>query len=297
MPFRRIGLLAIALAVTSTTAFQGTSPLFVFSTSRLAETGLEGSQLGLASNVQTKLSNSLEICPSDSYVIVSQPGVSASDFTAKTSAPNLRRWVHGAEEKVKSAWTVPEVYGQLDADKLARSLANKCGVQVVDVDASAGFVPVDKSGKRVLKVEFPELPLNSERASKLVSHDSFLNAVLQPLSGHTVTVIYTTTPPASEHDPFTQHAAQIYEMDDPYPSSVHMDFKRDVSARADNSTLNSNLPLFEKYQFLSPAIFMGLMVTFILAMIMYVGLTALGSLEVSYFAFSKEMGPAGQKKQ
>lgn len=47
---------------------------------------------------------------------------------------------------------------------------------------------------------------------------------------------------------------------------------------------------------MTPAIFMGLMVSFLLFMILYVGITAVASLQVSYFAFSKEMGPSGQKK-
>jgi hypothetical protein len=42
---------------------------------------------------------------------------------------------------------------------------------------------------------------------------------------------------------------------------------------------------------------MGLIVAIILLSILYVGLKALSSLEVSYGAFEKEMGPAAQKKQ
>lgn len=42
---------------------------------------------------------------------------------------------------------------------------------------------------------------------------------------------------------------------------------------------------------------MGLIATVIMLSILYVGLQALSSLEVSYGAFDKEMGPAAQKKQ
>lgn len=44
-------------------------------------------------------------------------------------------------------------------------------------------------------------------------------------------------------------------------------------------------------------IFMGLIAAFIMLSILYVGLQGLSSLEVSYAAFDKEMGPAAQKKQ
>lgn len=42
---------------------------------------------------------------------------------------------------------------------------------------------------------------------------------------------------------------------------------------------------------------MGIIVAFILLAILGVGLRALSSLEVSYGAFEKDMGPAAQKKQ
>lgn len=42
---------------------------------------------------------------------------------------------------------------------------------------------------------------------------------------------------------------------------------------------------------------MGLLVVILLLSILYVGMSAIGSLEISVAAFSKEMGPAAQKKQ
>jgi hypothetical protein len=110
---------------------------------------------------------------------------------------------------------------------------------------------------------------------------------------------------------------------------LHSDLKRDTGVwpRASNSSDHEEhqkgLPLFERYSFLSPgesfpfppmkdgqgilvmtdvlllhkiAIFMGLTVTILLISILYVGLSAIAGLEVSYMAFSKEMGPAAQQK-
>lgn len=42
---------------------------------------------------------------------------------------------------------------------------------------------------------------------------------------------------------------------------------------------------------------MGIIVTLVLISILGVGIRALASLEVSYGAFEKDMGPAGQKRQ
>lgn len=79
-----------------------------------------------------------------------------------------------------------------------------------------------------------------------------------------------------------------------------MDLKRDFTShrRASNSTIAaSSGPLFEKYQFFGPGIFMGLLVFIILFSILYVGITGIAGLQVSYAAFDKEMGPVAQKKQ
>jgi len=40
---------------------------------------------------------------------------------------------------------------------------------------------------------------------------------------------------------------------------------------------------------------MGLSVSLLLILILYVGITAIAGLEVSYMAFAKEMGPQAQK--
>jgi hypothetical protein len=79
-----------------------------------------------------------------------------------------------------------------------------------------------------------------------------------------------------------------------------MDLKRSISARAPpargDGPLTDQRPLFEQYQFFNPGLFMGLIVGLILISILGVGMSALGSLKVSYAAFDKEMGPAAQKK-
>jgi len=83
---------------------------------------------------------------------------------------------------------------------------------------------------------------------------------------------------------------------------MHTDLKRDLRShvvRASNSarnTTNNNAALFEKYGFLSPGIFMGGLTVLLLFLILYVGVTAIAGLEIPVMAFSKEMGPSGQKK-
>ena len=107
-------------------------------------------------------------------------------------------------------------------------------------------------------------------------------------------------------------------MDSLFQAPVHLELKRDMSHQKRASDANVTLPngpLFERYQYLTPGalyqprclnqliclhslgLFMGLLVSFILVSILYVGITGVASLQVSYAAFDKEMGPAAQKKQ
>lgn len=127
-------------------------------------------------------------------------------------------------------------------------------------------------------------------------------------------VIIVSTPPTT-----VEHTDKVYEMDDPYPSALHQDLRRDIKYEplksSSNSTMQDGLPLFEKYQFFTPGklllvyfivgnianenclgLFMGLTVSLLLVVILWVGVSAIAGLEVSYMAFSKEMGPAAQNK-
>lgn len=49
-----------------------------------------------------------------------------------------------------------------------------------------------------------------------------------------------------------------YDAEEPFPSALHTDLKRDLHSharRAGNRTTTSTVPLFEKYNFLSPGEF------------------------------------------
>ncbi len=91
---------------------------------------------------------------------------------------------------------------------------------------------------------------------------------------------------------------QPYEAD--FVDPIHIELKRQaepVFLERRQSNVSDKAPLFVKYQFFTPGIFMVLLVLFIMISILYVGLTALSSLQVPYGAFEKEMGPAAHKKQ
>ncbi|KAL2358723.1 BIG/ATPase V1 complex, subunit S1 [Cryomyces antarcticus] len=292
---------ALALSFASVQAFRDTSPFFLFSTSELVPTILEHTQAATSGRLASQISQALSECPSDTYILVSQPGVSAADFAGASSTPHLRKYIERENFSVVSSVAVPDVVGALDTSAISKFLETDCKASPMSVDTFNGYITMDDVFPRVVRVDFPVPPVSGkDRALKLAQHDSFLNALVAGLRRQTYTVIYITTPPSDSHNTAPQHAPQVYEMDEPFPSGLHTDLKRDLTgyASSSNSTnLNSNLPLFEKYQFLSSGTFMGLFVGLLLLLVLYVAISAVSSLEVSYAAFSKEMGPSAQRKQ
>ncbi|KAI4797469.1 BIG1-domain-containing protein, partial [Aureobasidium sp. EXF-8846] len=215
------------------------------------------------------------------------------------STPHLRRRLAGKDKDVKSVFAAKNVVGHVDSMNMVASITRECNTRsTLLLDGERGEIPTSSSKDYdSIHVQFRALPTaHDDRESALLKADSYLNSLLATLDSYTV--LYATLDNLSP--PQAMHPEQ-YEMDEPYPSNMHTDLKRDLNShvsRASNvSNPQADLPLFEKYQFLSPGIFMGGVVSILLFSILYVGVSAIAGLEVSYMAFSKEMGPAAQKKQ
>jgi len=266
-------------------AFKDTSPFLLFSSSPLPQSSLPQSlQEALTQKLQSKhqiMENAKEFlsgCPSEVYFVVEQPDVSAAELRWSPFLKEL-----SADKGLKTAVMVNEVVGMMggEGDELVKLVEEMCGKESVVVrkafSALAGTV--------------------QEREEMLRERDSTLRTTFQNnlLKDTKYTLIYLTTPstlPAST----SAEKAIIYEPD--FNDALHIDLKRNLAAASEhNSTIPDQRPLFEKYQFLSPGLFMGLLVGFILISILSVGISAVASLQVSYGAFDKEMGPAAQKKQ
>ena len=183
----------------------------------------------------------------------------------------------------------------------------------------------------VIKVDFPALPNGNDRSTSFringksyllfisnmmlsMGLDLFLYNLLNILPSPNYTVIYTTTPFSGEEQHLVSEPS-TYQMDNTMSPLLHIDLKRDLEVHERAASANgTSLPLFEKYQYFTPGkqwdslmksgnvlthtgIFMGLLVAFILLMIIYVAISGVSSLQVSYAAFDKENGPAAQRKQ
>merc|ERR1711939_1028497 len=257
---------ALAASASCAAAFKDTSPFVMFSDSKLPQ-DLNTAQLQTSSSIL------------------------ASELS--THAPHLKNAVES--DSVMGRLAVNEVVGLKveDAEELIRVLERECGAVVSSGEGEGKSVIVRKSGEGIEGER-------EERSRMVEDFDSTLYSLLQGLSsGPKYTVILLSTP-ATNVSPAQAVVSEkensiVYEPK--FMEPLHMDLKRDIYARERNeSGVVDRRPLFEKYNFLSPGPFMGLLVTLLLLAILSVGIGAISSLEVSYGAFDKEMGPAAQQK-
>ena len=313
---------ALALAIDAAYGFQDTSPFFMFSTSESANLHTIGhstaseSRLRSASSLTSDVSSILSQCPTDIYIVVSQPGVKPSSYASGKTTPALSTRIRNSQKHgIRSSSTIDEVVGNLNVESWHNILEKECGAQIVEVDADAGIPTQQKTMPVVYNVWLPA-PASTE---DLTDNDAFFASVMDVVPSQTYTVLYVTSPGSMSRRVQVADSG-VYEMQSEIQEAMHIDLRRDLSGglnkRANNETLVDG-PLFDKYQFFTPGkrfvpygmranagvtantmpgLFMGFVVGFLLLSIAYVGVSALASLQVSYAAFDKETGQLASKK-
>ncbi|KAI1410962.1 BIG1-domain-containing protein [Hypoxylon sp. FL1857] len=258
---------ALAACCASAHAFSDSSPFILFSTAGL-ELPASSKQIQSSGEVQSSIQKLLAGCPTERYLIVSQPNLNAGDLSAKDAVPNLRRSL----EKAQTRYTVADVAGQLDLKEISAYIQKTCEGSAQPFIDELDLAPLPSNGARTLRENDDELGMVLEQYEREGSY----------------TIIYAGGP--------RKETSETYKAD--FQDGVHQELKRQMhiaQQRAANKT--RNLPLFEKYQYFTPGIFTGLIAFVVLMSILYAGILAVASLEVPYGAFDKEMGPAAQKKQ
>ncbi|KAL8795755.1 MAG: hypothetical protein Q9195_001807, partial [Heterodermia aff. obscurata] len=89
-----------------------------------------------AVSIQKSLESQLVACPSDSYVLVSQPGASTEGYTNANPVPHMRAKLSGSDEKIRSRVIVDAVHGDIDLHSMSKLLQEKCGAVPMKIDAS-----------------------------------------------------------------------------------------------------------------------------------------------------------------
>ncbi|EXJ78977.1 hypothetical protein A1O3_08477 [Capronia epimyces CBS 606.96] len=296
---RLFRLCAFALAAECAYGYLDTTPFFMFSTSELLTSS---SDLQSASSIVSDVAISLSQCPSDYYILVSQQGVSGRDYESIKSSPVLAKSLSGSRPRVgiRSSMIVPDVRGAIAPSTWTEVLQEKCGVETTEIDASKGSIPTTLTpAPRLIKVNLPA-PSSDSRAKQLSLNDAFFASILDMLPTQNYTVLYTTTRGRNGLVGAQQPEQTEYEMESAIQDSLHLDLKRDLGAHGANQTGNQTIidgPLFDKYQFFTSGIYMSFLVGFLLLSILYVAISAVASLQVTYAAFDKETGAFAGKKQ
>ncbi|KAG6017017.1 hypothetical protein E4U54_008618 [Claviceps lovelessii] len=268
----RVHIVAGALALMRTTlAFSDSSPWVLLSTSKIDQPP-SVNQMQTSSEAITFTKNFLSECPTDDYLIIVQPGINAADFWTRDGCamPHLCQAVK--DDRVQGKYTVAEIVGDVTETGIVQHIEASCG----------------KKGKG-FKIIARELePIFGDRDQALSTNDDSIALNVGMPSSDSYTILFYATP----REP-------LYDSE--FIQSLHLGMKRDLDGvmlhqRANQSDRDTR-PLFEKYQFFTPGVFMGIIIALVLLSILGAGIRGLASLEVSYGAFDKEMGPAAQKKQ
>jgi hypothetical protein len=150
---------------------------------------------------------------------------------------------------------VPDVLGPVDAAAWTGVLTSKCGVSTTTIDATEGVFPTDQfnDAPLLMKITFP----TPSGADSLAQNEIYLASLIDHLPKHNYTVLYTTSRASDVMFRAQNVESVIYDMDSQIQENLHLDLKRDLGARIENTKAKDNQtmidgPLFDKYQFLSP---------------------------------------------
>jgi hypothetical protein len=91
--------------------------------------GLQSAVVNTADKVTDAILAAVGDCDQNKYYILQQPGLTVADLQSD-AASSLRTWSNSAafEQHIK----IDNVMGEVDADDLARKIANRCGAGEVD---------------------------------------------------------------------------------------------------------------------------------------------------------------------
>ncbi|KAK9354768.1 BIG/ATPase V1 complex, subunit S1 [Lipomyces doorenjongii] len=281
-------VLALAASLSAVYAFEDTSPLMLLSSKKVSAVHdhLSSASITSSEHFHDLARKFVSEFQAGTYIVVSQPGLHASDFsaaTAESTTPHLRKLYQQAE----TAYAVRNAHGAFNMETLEKHIVDTWGAETVVIDAASDAFTIPSSEKpKLVRVDFPVLPVDYTRASALADNDAFLYSIMSLLPSDDFAVIYTSTPISS---PFIAKRNAIpYAASDAASPTNSSDYLHATviaeAARTDGS-------IFTRYQFFTPGMFMAIIASAILVVILGVGLNSIASIKISYDAFEKEMGP------
>ncbi|KAK9240408.1 BIG/ATPase V1 complex, subunit S1 [Lipomyces kononenkoae] len=293
--------LALVASLSAVYAFEDTSPLMLLSSKRVPVIHDHLSSAAITSSehfhdLARKLVSEFQ---ASTYVVVSQPGLHASDFSAATAdatTPHLRKLYKQAE----TSYAVRNAHGAFDMDGLEKHIVDTWGADTIVIDAASDAFSIPSSEKpKLVRVDFPVLPVDYTRSSALADNDAFLYSIMSLLPSEDFAVIYTSTPISR---PFVAKRNPVSYVDGEAPSPTNTSdnlYPTGAFGYPTGTLLPTMIPegartdgsVFTRYQFFTPGMFMAIIASVVLVAILGVGLKSISSIKISYDAFQKEMGP------
>lgn len=279
-----LSLLVIAIVSFQVQAFKDTSPFLLFSSSSLSNAiePLPREQIASRDHVLKTTESFLSECPSDAYLILLLPSISASQLSNESS--QIRKLSENT--RFPTHVSIRDTVGLKveDGTRILRYLETKCGSKGVVGWQPDGIMGQKEYGRSLTILDkLEENEIYSEKSPVYQKLKSIMRLA-------NYTLILLTTPKSAQEN--------VAMIDESQKMTSHSELRRGIAARGHIISSNADLrPLFEKYQFFNPGLFAGILVSMIILSILSVGIRAISSLEVSYGAFEKEMGPEKQKIQ
>lgn len=124
--------------------------------------------LARADDVVERLSSSLQACPTKTYFVVRQHGVSAADFShASRAAPRLASHLNGDSDHVKSTLVVPHVVeDESTAAAISQYLHTTCGAEVLPEH----HTETGSDKQRVIQISFAAPPAERNLRTAQLDH-------------------------------------------------------------------------------------------------------------------------------
>lgn len=219
------------------------------------------------------LSGAVNKCKYDSYIFVTHVNVTDGDVNKK-NMPFLMRAVE------KARFSLP--FPSLPHDQAVREASEKA-LEYVKETCKAGLIVADTSSATPIAPLTEEKPrvITAEYAvhSALADVDESLRKIVGHLPSGNFLLIYQTTPRQQSRDPERPSIMGNQPL---------------TASEAEQVPYDS---LFRNYQFFSPAIFMGLIVSGLLVFVFTVAFNSVGSLQISSAAFEPRRQPTSRKQQ
>lgn len=211
-------------------------------------------------------------------------------------------------DEAETAFAVRNAHGIFDVDSLEQHIVDTWGADTIVIDAEADAFTIPKSENdtpKVVRVQFPALPIDYSRTAALADNDAFLSSVMALIESEDFAVIYSST---SVSHPFVtkRNPTAVQAAEDAYPSNTTDAYPTGYFGYPTGTAYPTMIPegartdgsIFTRYQFFTSGMFMGIIASIVMLLILAFGLKQISSIKISYEAFEKEMGPQtlSQKK-